>query len=335
MTTTARELLQQAREAPPLPEPVMNVRCDPFWQGWSIEQMRERDEMWQARIAAIDTHLSEPDAQQAAAQPVSGDREALAAEVKGKASEWGALMAAEESATENLWPDIQKARAELDAAIDRLAATPPEGERSTATQPVDDHLFNEAMYACTHGWPKESLDRIAAIVERIKKQQFQATQAAAAGERSPTDYALEFAEYMAKGAEQFMKALNEEDALRLRREESDDVDDDTIYDAGTSRSEAMRGLRSDIYEFRKRRDRTIAGERSTSAEPTHQHVKSGGKYVYVGHGKLQTDIPLEDLEVLIAYRGEDGRLWFRPPAEFNERFQRLATWPPAQPGADQ
>lgn len=73
-----------------------------------------------------------------------------------------------------------------------------------------------------------------------------------------------------------------------------------------------------------------AGERSTPAEPTHQHIKSGGKYVYVGHGKLQTDIPLEDLEVLIAYRGEDGRLWFRAPAEFNERFKRIATPPSAQ-----
>lgn len=76
----------------------------------------------------------------------------------------------------------------------------------------------------------------------------------------PASKALEFAEYMAKGAEQLINAINAEDALRLRREESDDVAEDVIYDASASRSEFVRGLRDDIYEFRKRRDKVAAGE---------------------------------------------------------------------------
>ena len=73
--------------------------------------------------------------------------------------------------------------------------------------------------------------------------------------RSPTDYALEFAEYLAKDAERLLEAMNAEDALRLRREESDDVSDDDMRDAGADRVEHIRAVRIGIYEFRKRRDR--------------------------------------------------------------------------------
>jgi hypothetical protein len=69
---------------------------------------------------------------------------------------------------------------------------------------------------------------------------------------APLRKAVEFAEYMAKGAEQLLAALYAEDALRLRREEFDDVPEDEVYDAGTSRNEFATGLRHDIYEFRKR-----------------------------------------------------------------------------------
>jgi hypothetical protein len=64
--------------------------------------------------------------------------------------------------------------------------------------------------------------------------------------------ALEFAEYMAKDAVRLLDAINDEDALRIQREESDDVNDDTMHDASCSRGEFMRGLRSAVYEFRKR-----------------------------------------------------------------------------------
>jgi hypothetical protein len=78
-----------------------------------------------------------------------------------------------------------------------------------------------------------------------------AWQAARAASPVPAK-AVEFAEYMAKDAERLLSALNNEDALRLRREESDDVPADDVYDASTSRAECATHLRSAIYEFRKR-----------------------------------------------------------------------------------
>jgi len=72
---------------------------------------------------------------------------------------------------------------------------------------------------------------------------------------------------------------------------------------------------------------------STPAEPSYQHVNKGGSYTKLGEGHLQTDEPLTDMAPLVAYRGEDGRLWFRPPAEFYSRFR--ATPPSAQQGVDQ
>lgn len=66
-------------------------------------------------------------------------------------------------------------------------------------------------------------------------------------------------------------------------------------------------------------------------EPTHQHIKSGSFYNVRARGKLQTDHPIEDMEALVAYQGEDGRWWFRPSTEFNERFKRTTATPPPAP----
>lgn len=60
---------------------------------------------------------------------------------------------------------------------------------------------------------------------------------------------------------------------------------------------------------------------------TDRHRK-GGFYMRTALGTLQTDAPLEDGAKLWAYVGEDGRWWFRAPAEFGDgRFTQLA---PAQ-----
>lgn len=69
----------------------------------------------------------------------------------------------------------------------------------------------------------------------------------------PVARALEFAEYMAKGAEQFIEA-----ALAMVNEyhEADDKGrDPDIAPHSQSFDEYLLSLRSDIYEFRKRRDR--------------------------------------------------------------------------------
>ena len=58
---------------------------------------------------------------------------------------------------------------------------------------------------------------------------------------------LEFAEYMAKGAERLLSALNSEDSLREELGECPAVDQRTEL-----RCEHANALRDDIYEFRKR-----------------------------------------------------------------------------------
>jgi hypothetical protein len=64
--------------------------------------------------------------------------------------------------------------------------------------------------------------------------------------------AVEFATYMAKGAEQLLAALNERDALVLKIDEGEDVDDAALDQAQEAVLEHATGLRGDIYEFRKR-----------------------------------------------------------------------------------
>lgn len=75
-------------------------------------------------------------------------------------------------------------------------------------------------------------------------------------ERTPTDYALEFAEYMAKGAEQLIEAVN---ALALAEQARDEGDGDEldakVDEARQDCTEFLTGLRNDIYQFRTRRDR--------------------------------------------------------------------------------
>jgi Lar family restriction alleviation protein len=62
-----------------------------------------------------------------------------------------------------------------------------------------------------------------------------------------------------------------------------------------------------------------------SARATHRHIKSGGLYTELARGKLQTSEPLDDMQDMVAYRGEDGRVWFRPLSEFGDvtRFEPL------------
>lgn len=84
-------------------------------------------------------------------------------------------------------------------------------------------------------------------------------------ERTPTDYALEFAEYMAKGAEQLIEAVN---ALALAEQARDEGDGDEldakVDEARQDCTEFLTALRNDIYQFRTRRDRA-AREKASHA----------------------------------------------------------------------
>lgn len=75
--------------------------------------------------------------------------------------------------------------------------------------------------------------------------------------RTLEQLAIEHAEHMATGAEHML------DALELLNELNDEDRDeeatiDEIMDAEMRLHEAIRGLRSDIYEFRKRAERTTS-----------------------------------------------------------------------------
>lgn len=75
--------------------------------------------------------------------------------------------------------------------------------------------------------------------------------------RTPQDYALEHAEYMACAAERLIEAVDFNAKLQIKIAESDDVSDDEEYDSQVTVDERLRTMRERIYEFRKRHARAL------------------------------------------------------------------------------
>ncbi|KWT69531.1 MULTISPECIES: hypothetical protein [unclassified Variovorax] len=70
--------------------------------------------------------------------------------------------------------------------------------------------------------------------------------------------AVEFAHYLAKGAERLIEAANARDLIQMRIDEGEETEEDleaSLSHAQETVSEFTQGLRGDIYEFRKRADR--------------------------------------------------------------------------------
>jgi hypothetical protein len=92
--------------------------------------------------------------------------------------------------------------------------------------------------------------------------------------RTPTDYAIEHAEYMAKDAERLLDALSEHAAAHIALAEGDYDSQDDIKPlndrcekADESLAEHMAHMRDGIYGFRTRRDRALATP--TPPQPEH------------------------------------------------------------------
>lgn len=58
-------------------------------------------------------------------------------------------------------------------------------------------------------------------------------------------------------------------------------------------------------------------------QPTHRHVKRGSEYRYIGSARIQTEVPLNDMDRVEIYQGAgDDDLWARRAVEFLDgRFE--------------
>jgi len=96
-------------------------------------------------------------------------------------------------------------------------------------------------------------------------------------ERTQMAKALEFAHFMATGAEQFLSAVNARDEIVQKIDDGEEVDDVALEQAQAAVSEFSAGLRQDIYEFRKRAAR-VGREDRQSAETQPQAANEEVKH---------------------------------------------------------
>ena len=53
-----------------------------------------------------------------------------------------------------------------------------------------------------------------------------------------------------------------------------------------------------------------------------RHKKRGTTYTELARGEVQSSTTIVEGERLVAYMGDDGKVWFRPEEEFDGRFER-------------
>jgi hypothetical protein len=70
----------------------------------------------------------------------------------------------------------------------------------------------------------------------------------------------------------------------------------------------------------------VPEDREPRKGQVYRHKQRGSCYTVVGRASLQANRPVDDEEVLVIYRGKDGKLWARLVEEFRDgRFELLSS----------
>lgn len=85
-------------------------------------------------------------------------------------------------------------------------------------------------------------------------------------DRTPDNYAIEHAGYLAEAAKWMLDMRNQLDGLVVRRDDGEEVDDDLMHAAQEAADEASNRVRIAIHEFEKRRDRAAAAPPAQNAD---------------------------------------------------------------------
>jgi hypothetical protein len=117
-------------------------------------------------------------------------------------------------------------------------------------------------------------------------------------ERTPADYAIEHAGYLATAAEELIHALDELGRVYLLMQEAGEEDEEELSEAEEAISEARQTLRNRIHGFTTRRDRALAVRAASVATAEPRKI-----------GRVLAERPdgvLEALDVIRASEGLDG-----------------------------
>lgn len=106
--------------------------------------------------------------------------------------------------------------------------------------------------------------------------------------------------------------------------------------AGTVEPQSMQAALRIIEAWKAKWRKLLAAAPNLPGLRRVRHRKRQSSYVVFGEGRLQTARPISDMEPLTFYQAEDGSLWARPPAEFEDgRFDDLPRHPVAHQKAVQ
>lgn len=157
------------------------------------------------------------------------------------------------------------------------------------------------------------------------------TETAGAGakpERTPQDYAIEHAEYMAKKAERLLDAINH---LNAQRDEGGDaIDSDALTHAEEAVTEAFGAVRNGIYEFRKRRDRAAAQPAGEYPAPHYPSIEDlCARIKAADDAAADRDYMLDSDDCIAVLRGEWKGVLAMDKPERASRGQALAQAAPA------